>query len=360
MALSVFDQYARDRIVQKLADLKRASPRGHSYNNMATAIGDHSGTVFYAEYLKRLRSGSLSDALTENVVAWIEAKHDKGFRDKLKPDGLFQRYGETSRDYYFHLPQIDEYETWEEEVIEAFGGVYLCAPANDRNSFLPLPDVQNFFDTLRDRPDSDRVRRSTDPKLYVADRSFLVLRPTPAGYYHAAEIPMSAFLPREQAPLDYRAVYEGIAFASANSIHVSLRECLSRVPKTHSVLISSKNKNQSENPLGLSLMVPLEVRDQVRAHWRAMTAPSLEHMRREFEWPIASDTYLSGTAQVSLSPLPNVRNRVETTYATDLVYHQKATDFVKELDLHVIGAKAGVTAEIERVLSNPLFASVLL
>lgn len=200
-----YDVYAFQRIIQKLADLTRSRPH-LTLSAIAEAITSERGVVFHRENFVRLRNYALSDPHVDTIVEWIVKHHDPKFREKLTPDAIFSEIGESNRDFYFHYSQIDPYAVWEEDVFQAFSGVYLCAPALDLNSYLPVPIVRAFLERAMrgDTTKPERVSRSLDIRQYIAERSILILKATPAGYYHAAEFPISIFFPSEFITLDLK------------------------------------------------------------------------------------------------------------------------------------------------------------
>jgi len=358
-ARRIYDDYALQRIIQKINDLCRAHPR-LSLSAIADSISDWKNMSFYREYFTRLRQYKLSDPHVNTVVEWIVAHHDPKFREKLSPDAIFWEVGESSRDFYFHLANLDRYETWEEEILQAFSGVYVCAPQRDRNSYLPISMVRDLFERPAEFTPEQKTKRSVDIKQYIAERSILILRHTPAGYYHAAEFPLSLLFPHDFITLDVKMVHEGIGIASGNSIRVFLRECLSRVGKSHSILITPKGRNEADNPRGLSIHTAGEVRIETRKDWAEMEADNLAHMRREFADTIDLDYHLTGTAQIEVSPVANIQNRIETTFSRDYVYQPKPGDFLRDPELHFIRPDIARIDDFERIIANPLAVGSLL
>ena len=348
-----YDDYAIERVIQKLSDLIGSHPN-LSFSEIAEQISDWRGIRFHREYFVRLRRYSLNDAHIDTIVEWIVQHHDEKFRSKLTPDALFAEVGESSRDFYFHHAQHDTYEAWEEEVLRAFAGVYVCAPANDRNSYLPVSLLRRFFADHAGASPTTLAKRAIDIKQYIMERSILILRPTATGYYHAAEFPMSLLFPAQLVTFDMKMVYEGVGIASGNSIRIFLRECLSRVGKTHSILIRPKGSVEAANPLGISINVAGEVRSEVRADWQALAADDLAHLKQEFAETEALDFHLSGTCQVDVSPVPDLRNRVQMTFARECVYHPKPAGFLRESDMHLVLSDGDKRLEIERIITNPL------
>lgn len=353
-----YDDYALQRIIQKLDDLVRSRPN-LSMSQIAERISASASQPFYREYLVRLRAYSLNDAHINTIVEWIVKFDDPDFRKKLTPEAIFGEVGSASRDFYFHFSQIDRFEAWEQEVFNAFAGIYICAPADDRNSYLPMPVLRRFFADVDAFPPDQRAKRALDIKQYISERSILVLRAMQIGYYHAAEFPMSLLFPPAFTPTDVKMVYEGIGIASGNSLRVFLRECLSRVSKSHSILIHPKGPVEEANPRGISINVGGTVRNEVRGDWEKLSDSDLSHLRAEFAETIALGYHLAGTAQTELSPLPNVKNRVEMTFTRDQVYHRKPPDFLQHGDLHFIRPDIENRDEIARIVDNPLAVGAL-
>jgi hypothetical protein len=357
--LGTYDDYAVQRVVQKIDALVR-SHKHLSLGGIAAAISEKRNIEFHREYMTRLRKYELTDPLTDLVIDWIVDNHDPKFRDKLSPDSIFTQVGESSFDFYFHLAQMEDYDSWEEEVLKTFEGVYLCAPAQDRHSYLPMTMVREFFENSAAYEKQDRLKRSPDIKQYIAERSIVILRATRMGYYHAAEFPLSLLFPPDFVTLDVRQVYEGIGIASGNSIHLFLRECLSRTGKLHSILITANGMNEAANPHDIPLFTVGEVRHFVRQEWQGMTARDLAHMKQEFAQAFNLGFHLEGQAQVNLSPVPDVKNRVVMIYPRENVFHRKPADFLRHPDLHLILPDLKNAAEIERVIQNPLAVGSLL
>lgn len=354
-----YDRYAYERVIEKLNALIKAHPH-LSFSAVADAISDWRGVTFHREYLTRMRKYALADPHLDTVIDWIAVHHDPKFRQKLSPENIFAQVGESSFAFYFHLAAMDDYDSWEQEVLNSFAGVYLCAPAQDRNSYLPMPLVRRFLDDPASFDRDARLKRSADIKQYIAERSILILRATPMGYYHAAEFPLSILFPPDFVMLDTRVIYEGVGIASGNSIHLFLRDCLTRVGKFHSILITANGPNEAANPHELALFTPGEVRQAVRNDWTALSAGDLAHMHREFADALGLGFHLDGNAQVNVSPLPDVQNRVVMTYAREYVYHRKPAKFLRAAGDHFIAPGIENTAEIERLISNPLAIGAML
>lgn len=327
---------------------------------MAMAISDWREIPFQRNNFYRLLKGTLRDGPINIIVDWLEAFHVPDIREKLKPDSIFREVGKSARDYYFHLPDGNLLDEWDEQILEEFDGIYWCAPAEDKNSYTPLPLLRKWFADRKSCPELAEKGRSLDIKQYISERSILILQHTLGSYFYAAEFPLSLLFPRHFVHLDLRMVYEGIGVVSANSIHVMLRECLSRVPKSHSIVISEKTETLRQAPFALSLFVGGGFRSDVVREWQNLTEADREHLRREYESSIDADHWLSGPAQISVSPLPQLRNRVSMSFARECVYHRKPRDFLRNKELHLIRHDLNISNEIEKILANPLTVGELL
>lgn len=129
--------------------------------------------------------------------------------------------------------------------------------------------------------------------------------------------------------------------------------------KSHSILIAAKGANEDTNPNGLSLFTVGEVRQVAREEWDRLDRWSLDHMRREFAEAIASDYYLTGTAQIEVSPVPDLKNRVVAAFSREYLYHRKPEDFLRHPMLHLIRPDIVRAEEIGRVITNPLSVGML-
>ena len=316
---SRYDTYARFRITQRVME---TYARFGTWESMSNAIHDFSGIEFPRTYFNRLRKGKLGDASLDHLVRWL-ASLDADFPLQLRPETIFSEVGASARDYYFHLFGMENLETWDEELLSEFEGVYLCAPEGDPHSFLPLPYVRACIDKEIDIPRDWLTSRTMDIKPYIAQRSFLILKRTDTYYYQAAEIAYGMLFPREVETLDIKVCYEGVGIASANSIHVFLRDCLSRVPKLHSILIRPKTSYRTTRMNGAQFYAPTNIRS-LKEEYASLTPGQVAHMLEEYKEHLDSDVFLHGTSQVNLSPLPFQQNRVATVFGAAQVYFPQA------------------------------------
>lgn len=355
-----YDDYAQQRVTAKLNTLRRT--HGLSLGGIAAAISRERNIEFHREYMTRLRTGKLSAPLIAVVVDWIIAHHDPKFLEKLTPDAIFSEIGASSRDFYFHLSQMENYDSWEESVLKAFEGVYIAAPENDLNTYLTMPLVRHYFGEVeagRMQYGRGQAPRSNDIKQFIQQRSILILRATAAGYYHAAEFPYSLLFPPAFQTLDIKMVHEGIGIASGNSIRIFLRDCLTRVGRSHSILIHPRGYNENANPHGLRLYTGGPVRKAARAIWSVWAPEDIERMKGEHAAELAMDYYLIGNTQTEVSPLPSAKNSVNMTFTQDYLYWRKPENFLRHPEFHLLRPDAVGAEEIEKVIANPLAAGVL-
>ena len=350
-----YDAYARHRILHRVLELY---PRYGNWEAMAAAISEDRGIEFYRTYFNRLRDGTIGDTTLDNLVAWLTTL-DKDFPLKLRPETIFSDVGVSARDYYFHLFGMTDLEEWDETLLAAFEGVYLCAPENDPHSYLPLPYIRDCMDKKVDVPKEWRLHRSMDLRYYISKRSYLVLKRTGSHYFHAAEIPMSALFPPEFDTLDIKSFHEGVGIASSNTIHVFLRECLTRTPKIHSIIIRPKDSHILKRHAGMALYAPPDMRF-IEDEWKTLSGEYIAHMRAEFAEQFAADVFINGTSQVNVSPLPFTKNFVDTVYADENVYHRKPVSFLAKPELHFIRPDFDLKPQLAKLIDNPLMIGELL
>jgi len=353
-----YGPYAYQRLFRILLDLQ-IEKQDMNWSSMADQIYMWRGVKFQRNNFYRLKKGTLQDDNVEIIVTWIEESYDPTIRERLLPQAIFDEVGKSSRDYYFHIPAENVLDDWDEQILDEFAGVYLCAPAGDKNTFIPLPILRNWFENRKNFLHFEQKGRSLDIKQYIQERTILILQKTSGSYFYAAEFPTSLLFPRTFETLDVRMVYEGVGIVSSNSIQVQLRECLARVPKTHSILINTKNKNQENNPFGLSLHLPPGT-EGVRNDWKYLTDQAHKRLIQEYQHSIDADYYLTGPAQITVSPLPSLNSKVTMNFSRDYVYHRKPADFLRNKALHFIRPELENTAEIEKIIANPLSIGELL
>lgn len=350
-----YDPYARHRIAHRVLEL---FPQFGTWEKMAEAITDCRRIPFARTDLNRVRNCTAGDVILDNVLYWLETL-DPDFRASLHPDAIFSEVGVSARDYYFHLFSADNLDEWDEMLLMEFEGVYLCAPEEDANSYMPLSRVRELLIQQTPLPQNWRTQRSSDIRQYISQRSFLILRRTAAHYYQAAEIPMGSLFPAEFQSLDIMSFYEGVGIASSNTIHVFLRECLSRVPKLHSIIIRPKADYRTFAFRGIDIYADTTIR-HLAAEFTMLADEDIAHMKREFAWQIESDVFLRGTSQSNISPLAFTKNRVDTVFGREQVYHRKPNGFLDDPETHFIHPDIDIRSQLKRLIDNPLIVGELL
>lgn len=345
-----FNLYARQRLKRILYDL-RDTRSDFNFDRAALEISETLNVEFSRQYFYRI--ASLRDYIVEFIVSWLEGDLVPEIRTRLTPNAIFDEVGVSARDYFYHISEDDLLDDLDEHILQPYSGVYLCAPAEDKSSYLPLTFLREWYHDYKAMPQIERKGRTLDIKQYIAERSILILQRTPHYYFYAAEYPLSALFTEPVNTGCIRMTYEGIGIISSNSIRVQLRECLSRVPKTHDILISEKTANQLNNPFGLSLYLPPGT-EGVRKEWGKLTQADIDHLHKEYQHSIEEDNYLAGPVQISESPIPNVRNKIGMVFSRDYVYHRKPADFLHDTGLHFIRPDLENTDAIQKILDNPL------
>lgn len=350
-----YDAYARHRVLHRLLEL---FPRYGSWDGMARAISDQRGIPFHRTDLNRIRNKTAGDHILDSVVNWL-VMLDADFRSKLSPETIFADVGTSARDYYFHLFGMENLDAWDESLLREYEGVYLCAPEYDPHSYLPSPYVRACQEKQIELPKEWQLRRSMDLKIYLSKRSYLMLKRTSAHYFHAAEIPMAALFPPEFQTGDVKLFHEGVGIASSNTIHVFLRDCLTRVPKIHSIVIRPKDSYRISEVSQCSLYAPTNIRHMVD-EWKSLSPEMAAHMREEFRLQNEAEIFIRGSSQINVSPVPLNRNHVDTVFSEDQVYHRKPEDFLESRAVHFIRPDIAIAPQIEKLIDNPLLIGELL
>lgn len=346
---SKFDSYAKHRIRQRVFDL---FPKYGNWETMAAALSEEMATEFPRTYFNRLRNDQLGDQTLQTLVRWIELS-DAGFRETLRPEGIFADLGASSRDYYFHLHRMPDLDAWDEALLQAFEGVYLCAPEYDKNAYLPMSRVRRVILEKEGMPKNWGGQRFDDWRLHLAKRSILILKRTTRYHFWAAEIPLAGLYPTEANTNDITTYYEGIGIASSNTIHVFLRDCLSHAPRLHSILIRPKaGYNVFETRAG-DLYASRTLSD-LDAEIMMLTDDDVTHMKREFALPLASEVFLTGNTQTSIPPLAWAKRNVDIIDGVPRVYHKKPVGFLDDPETHLLHSDMVFRPQLDAVLDNPL------
>lgn len=344
-----YDAYAKHRIAHRLLE---TFPRFGNWEAVARAISQYRNVQFHRTDLNRVRKCKAGDHILDAVVDWLVSL-DPEFRSTLEPENIFADVGISARDYYFHLFTMANLDEWDDALLSEFEGVYLCAPENDAHSYLPSGRVRAELEKKLVVPEQWRKQRGNEIKRYIAQRSYLILKRTGAHYFHAAEIPMGALFPPEIQTLDIKSFFEGVGIASSNTIHVFLRECMTRVPKIHSIVIRPKEGNNVADVNGIQIYADVAIQ-YLKDEWKSLRSTDLDQMHREFAEVIKSDVYLRGTSQTNVSPLAWTKNKVEIVYGTEQVYHRKPRNFLRDRETHFIQPDLNIDPELEKLIDNPL------
>jgi len=352
---SKYDEFAKHRILTRLYQVFKDYG---DWSAMANAISLDRGVRFQRTNFNRIRNDTAGDDILDVVVNWLASK-DENFKNCLKPESIFADVGISARDYYFHLFSAENLTDWDENLLTEFEGIYLCAPEFDANSYMPMPRVRELLIEKKPIPNNWQGQRSLDIKQYIAERSVIVLRCTNAFFYHAAEIPLGCLFPTKFQTLDIKSFYEGVGIASSNTIHVFLRECLSRVPKLHSILIKPKSEHQTFKFRGIDIYAPTAIKD-IDAQFAMLTDDQVEHMKREMKIDNESDVFLRGSSQNNVSPLAWTKNRVDLIYNTDQVYQRKPVKLFDDPATHFIHPEVDISPQLEAVIDNPLLVGEFL
>lgn len=349
---AAFGLYAKQRLFRFLCDLLMKE-KHMNWSSIAEDIYVWRGVKFQRNNFYRLKNGTLKDSNIEIIVSWIEAHHDPDIRSYLMPQAIFDDMGRTARDYYFHIPRQNFVDEWDEQILQEFSGVYLCAPANDRNSLLPFSFLREWYRDYKAITDFERKGRSLDIKQYFQERSILILQRTESGFFYAAEFPLSATMPDEFETFDLRMTYEGIGVVATNAIHIQLRECLSRVPKIHTILIQPKTSTIYSYPDDLSFYVPPESHDVLK-DWELLSSEQIKELKSQFRESLASDHFLFGPTQITDSPTPNLKSYISLSFSRECIYHPKPVDFLKHPEAHFIRPDLYDVDTIEKIIASPL------
>lgn len=346
---SRFDSYAKHRIRQRVFDL---FPNYGNWEAMAASVSEDMSIEFPRTYFNRLRNNQLGDGTLETLVQWIE-RSDPKFRATLKPEGIFTEVGASSRDYYFHLHRMPDLDAWDEALLQEFEGVYLCAPEYDRNAYLPMSRVRRVILAKEGLPKNWKDQRINDWRIHLAKRSILVLKRTANFHFWAAEIPLTGLYPQQANTNDITTYYEGVGIASSNTIHVFLRDCLSRAPRFHSILIRPKSEYKVLNTRAGALYAPAQLRD-LDSEIVMLTDDDVAHMRQEFALPLASEVFLTGNTQTSIPPLAWAKLNVDIVDGTPRVYHKKPFGFLGDPQTHLLQPDMAYRPQIDAIFANPL------
>jgi len=343
--------YARQRLTRILTDMVR-DDMSLNWSNLAAMISEYRGVEFNRENFRRLRKGRLSDGNLEIIISYIEDKHDPDIREKLKPESIFDDLARPARDYYFHIPEENNLDEWNEQILEEFEGIYFCGPAGQELTFMPSSYIRRW---MREETGDNKDGGISQGKLNVffKARSILILRATEYSYFYAAELPLSALMNPVEPAMCPRVYYEGIGIVSSNTIQIKLRCCLTRIPKTHTIAISEKTNYHRSRPHGLSLHI-LKNPDEIGKMWEKLSDEDVAFLKEEQALSIGSDFYLDGVAADPSAPLPSEKSYISMFLNNRNAYMRKPSDFLHNIDKHFFLSEVTDVENIRKIVETPL------
>lgn len=345
------ETYAKQRLMRILADLV-AGEMAINWSSLAADISVWRGIEFNRENFRRLRQGTLGPSNVEIIIKYLEEKHDANIRERLKPDAIFDELAQPARDYYFHIPEPNDMDDWNEQILEEFAGVYFCCLAGEAHTYMPARHVNGLLAERAKIHKSAPYRSGLASTLFTS-RTILVLRPTPLGFFYAAELPLASLVPTGLKISAQRVFYEGIAVISANTVQIKLRDCLTRIPRTHAITILEKTETMKRQPFGLSLFTAGKGQ-QVEEVWKKLDGNALEALKREHAISLDWEHFLIGKALHSDTPLPTLNTKISAVRTYDLMYLPKPRDFLKNLEDHFFLGDVVDTEAIRKIIENPL------
>ncbi len=351
-----FTAYAHQRLFRLLTDLVHDT-RSLSWSRLADRITEWRNVKFQRMSFYRLRDGNLDGNNVEIIVAYMEAHHDADIRARLEPSSIINEMALAARDYFFHIPEPNDIEDWNEQILEEFSGVYFCVHANMVESYLPSSYLRKRMEKESLTSNAGIARSGTAGTLFIT-RSVLVLQPTHLGYFYAAELPLSAFLPSRMKTTCHREYYEGVAVVSGNTIQVKLRDCLTRIPRTHAIAIVEKYDNAKTNPHGLSFQL-MDKRKEVTQAWSKLSKEDIAALKTEHERAIKSEYFLHGPLSYTPTPLSSLSTKVGKIIASDMAYFPKPSEFLENLNDHFALGEFLNEDSLRKIVENPLVIGTL-
>lgn len=350
------ERYAKQRLMRILTDMV-AGDQLLSWSALAADISVFRGVEFSRENLRRLRKGTLGPANVEIIIKYFEEKHDPSIRERLRPDAIFDEMAQSARDYYFHMPDQNDISEWNEQIMDEFSGVYFCAPASDIESFMPTSHLREW---LTEKTRHNKAGKIDEGRLniFLQRRTILILQKTAFGYFYAAELPLSALATSNLKSSCQRVLYEGIGVVSSNTIQVKLRDCLTRVAKTHSIALVRKYAKSYDNPFDLALHVFHNQREVIKK-WHDLPADDIAALQEEQKLSIQSKYFMQGPVSEPAPPLPNRKSYISMIIANEYTYFKKPEDFLENLSLHFVLSQLADDITIRKILENPLVIGTL-
>jgi hypothetical protein len=294
----------------------------------------------------------LGPANVEIIIQNYEENHDPNIRERLRPEAIFDHLAKPARANYFHNPEPNDLSEWNEQILDEFSGVYFCAPASEIESFMPTSHLREW---LTEKTKHNKAGEINEGRLniFLQRRTILILQKTASGYFYAAELPLSALATSSFKSSCQRVLYEGIGIVSSNTIQVKLRDCLTRVAKTHSIALVRKYAKSYDNPFGLALHV-FHNQQEVINKWHDLSAEKIASLQEEQKLSIQSEYFMQGPVSEPAAPLPNRKSYISMFVANEYAYFKKPEDFLKNLDLHFVLSQLSDDITIRKILENPL------
>ncbi len=350
------ERYAKQRLMRILTDMVEADQL-LSWSALASDISVSRGVEFSRENLRRLRKGTLGPANVEIIIQYLEESRDPNIRERLRPDAIFDELAKPARDYYFHIPEPNDISEWNEQILDEFSGVYFCEPAAEIESFMPTSYLREWL-TEESRHNKAGEIDEGRLNIFLQRRTILILQKTAFGYFYAAELPLSALATSNLKSSCQRVLYEGIGVVSSNTIQVKLRDCLTRVAKTHSIALVRKYAKSYDNPFDLALHV-FHNQQKVIKKWQDLSADNIAALQEEQKLSIQSEYFMQGPVSEPAPPLPNRKSYISMIIANEYIYFKKPEDFLENLDLHFVLSHMSDDITIRKILENPLVIGTL-
>jgi len=128
---------------------------------------------------------------------------------------------------------------------------------------------------------------------------------------------------------------------------------MSRVVKTHGMLIRNKYEAERTARHGLSIFVPPELAKE-KLDGKRLTSSLINDFKKESELSINSPTVIYGPSQISLCPITDLKQSASQFFARDHVFIPKPSDVLQKLDEHFISPAQCDLDKIQKIIDNPL------
>ena len=118
-------------------------------------------------------------------------------------------------------------------------------------------------------------------------------------------------------------------------------------------MIDPKSPTQYNAPYGFSFSLNPDVYF-VQNEWKLLSEMDREHMKKEYKTFFDENTVMAGPVHIAETPLPMLRNKIGLNFSRDYIYFRKPSDFLRRPDIHFIRPDLKNTAEVEKIIDNPL------